>query len=64
MKLVTIALAVCAAVWISTEPVTAAGSCESLSALKLPNTTITMAQSVAPGGTSKLTFVCGCAAAA
>ncbi|HUP38974.1 MAG TPA: tannase/feruloyl esterase family alpha/beta hydrolase [Vicinamibacterales bacterium] len=50
MKLVMIALvAMYAAVWISVAPVNAAGSCESLSALKLPGTTITLAQSVAAG---------------
>jgi len=53
MKPVTIALlAVGVAVWVSIEPMTAAGSCESLSALKLPDTTITMAQSVAAGAFS------------
>src|SRR5687768_17971006 len=53
MKPVTIALlAVCVAVGVSIEPTTAAGSCESLSALKLPDTTITMAQSVAAGAFS------------
>ena len=53
MKLVTIALVtVCAAVWVSIAPVSAATSCESLSALKLPGTTITMAQSIAAGGFS------------
>ena len=52
MKPVIALLAVCAVVWVSIEPVTAAGSCESLSALKLPDTTITMAQSVAPGAFS------------
>ena len=53
MKPVTIALlAVCVAVWVSIEPVTAAASCESLSALKLPDTTITMAQPVAAGAFS------------
>ena len=53
MKPVTSALlAVCVAVWVSTEALTAAGSCESLSALKLPDTTITMAQSVAAGAFS------------
>jgi feruloyl esterase len=53
MKLVTIALVTaCAAVWVSIAPVTAAGSCESLSALKLPNTAITMAESVAAGAFS------------
>ncbi len=53
MKLVTIALSVvCVALWVSIEPLTAAGSCESLSTLKLPDTTITMAQSVAAGGFS------------
>ena len=53
MKPVTSALlAVCVAVWVSAEVLTAAGSCESLSALKLPDTTITMAQSVAAGGFS------------
>ena len=53
MKPVTIALlAVCVTVWVSTEALTAAASCESLSALKLPDTTITMAQSVAPGAFS------------
>ena len=46
------ACAVCAAVWVSIAPVTAAASCESLSALKLPDTTITMAQSVAAGAFS------------
>lgn len=53
MKPVTIALlAVCVAesVWI--EPMTAAGACESLSALKLPDTTITIAQSVVAGAFS------------
>ena len=51
MKPVTSALlAVCVAVWVSAEVLMAAGSCESLSALKLPDTTITMAQSVAAGG--------------
>ena len=50
MKLVMIA--VCVALCVSFEPLTAAGSCESLSALKLPDTTITMAQSVAAGGFS------------
>ena len=44
MKLVTSALlAVCVALWVSIEALTAAGSCESLSSLKLPDTTITMA---------------------
>ena len=53
MKPLTSALlVVCVAVWVSTEVLTAAGSCESLSALKLPDTTITMAQSVAAGGFS------------
>ena len=53
MKPVTSALlAVCVAVWVSIEALTAAGSCESLSALKLPDTTITMAQSVAAGAFS------------
>ncbi len=53
MKLVTFALVtVCAAVWVSIAPVSAATSCESLSALKLPGTTITMAQSIAAGGFS------------
>ena len=53
MKPVTIALlAVCVAMGVSIEPTTAAGSCESLSALKLPDTTVTMAQSVAAGAFS------------
>ena len=53
MKLVTFALVTaCAAVWVSIAPVSAATSCESLSALKLPGTTITMAQSIAAGGFS------------
>ena len=51
MRPVTSALlAVC--VLVSSEAPTAAGSCESLSALKLPDTTITMAQSVAAGAFS------------
>jgi feruloyl esterase len=53
MKLVTIVLsAVCATLALSSPAFAAAGSCESLSALKLPDTTITMAQSVAAGGFS------------
>ena len=53
MKAVTIAmLAVGAAALCSTEASAAAGSCESLSALKLPDTTITMAQSVRAGAFS------------
>jgi feruloyl esterase len=53
MKPVTIAmLAVCMAVGGSIAPMTAAGSCESLSALKLPDTTITTAQSLAAGAFS------------
>jgi feruloyl esterase len=45
-------LAVCVAVWVSHESVTAASSCESLSSLKLSNTTVTMAQPVVAGGFS------------
>ena len=53
MKPVTSALwVVCVAVGVSTETLSAAGSCETLSALKLPDTIITMAQSVAAGGFS------------
>ena len=47
MKLVTCALCgVCVAVLCSIEALAAAGSCESLSALTLPDTSITMAQPV------------------
>ena len=53
MKHVTIPLvAVFAAVCVSSTPVSAASSCESLSTLELPDTTITAAQSVAAGGFS------------
>jgi feruloyl esterase len=53
MKLVTVVLsAVCAFLSLSTHAFAASGSCESLSALKLPGTTITMAQAVVPGGFS------------
>ena len=53
MKLLTCALwAVCVAVSLSSEAVAAAAPCESLSALTLPDTSITMAQSVAAGGFS------------
>src|SRR6185503_13345890 len=53
MKQVTIVLsAVCATLALSSEAFAATGSCESLAALKLPDTTITMAQSVAAGGFS------------
>jgi feruloyl esterase len=53
MKQVTIPLvAACAAAWVSSAPATAAGTCESLSTLTLPDTTITLAQSVAAGGFS------------
>jgi tannase/feruloyl esterase len=53
MKLVTITLfALWVILGVSIESLTAAGSCESLSSLKLPDTTITMAQSVAAGGFS------------
>src|SRR6187431_688229 len=53
MKQVTIPLVVvCAAVWVSSTPVSAASSCETLSTLDLPDTTITMAQSVSAGGFS------------
>ncbi len=53
MKPVTITLlTVCVTLWVSSEAPAAAGSCESLSALKLPDTTITMAQSVAAGAFS------------
>jgi feruloyl esterase len=53
VTLVTIVLSVlCVPFLISIQPLTAAGSCEGLSALKLPSTTITMAQSVAAGGFS------------
>ncbi len=52
MKLTIALMAVCVTLWVSIESLTAAGSCESLSALKLNDTTITMAQSVAAGGFS------------
>jgi feruloyl esterase len=52
MKRVTIALLAVGLAAFSTEASAAAGSCESLSALKLPDTTITMAQSVAAGAFS------------
>ena len=53
MKPVMIALlAVCVAVWVSSKPMAAAGSCEGLSAMNLPDTTITIAQSVAAGAFS------------
>ena len=45
-------LAVSVAVTVSTEALTAAGSCEGLSALKLSDTTITMAQPVVAGAFS------------
>src|SRR5262245_7781679 len=37
------------AAWMSNQPVGAATSCENLAALKLPNTTITLAKAVEPG---------------
>ena len=53
MKPVTIALlTMCVALWVSIETPAAATSCENLSALKLPDTTITVAQPVAAGGFS------------
>ena len=52
MKLNSIALSLCVTFGVSSHAFAAAGSCESLSALKLPDTTITMAQSVAAGGFS------------
>ena len=45
-------LAVSVAVTVSNEALTAAGSCEGLSALKLSDTTITMAQPVVAGAFS------------
>jgi feruloyl esterase len=54
MKLLTGSLcAVCVVLLFSIEVSAAVDSCESLSALKLPNTTITMAESVVAGGFSR-----------
>jgi feruloyl esterase len=44
--------ALCAITCLSADTVSAAASCESLTALELPDTTITLAQSVAPGAFS------------